>query len=62
MICWIMAKYWSLAIVLVQKKDGGVRFCIDFCKLNQPQKDAQLLPRIDETHLTHWMGLAISQH
>ena len=32
------------------EKDGGVRFCIDFRKLNQnTQKDAQPLPRIDET-------------
>ena len=41
---------WTSPIVLVRKKDGGVRFCIDFRKLNQyTQKDAQPLPRIDET-------------
>ena len=41
---------WASPIVLVRKKDGGIRFCIDFCKLNQyTQKDAQPLPRIDET-------------
>ena len=41
---------WAFPIVLVRKKDGGVRFCIDFRKLNQnTQKDAQPLPRIDET-------------
>ena len=38
---------WASPNVLVRKKDGGVRFCID---LNQnTQKDAQPLPRIDET-------------
>ena len=41
---------WASPIVLVRKKDGGIRFCIDFRKLNQnTQKDAQPLPRIDET-------------
>ena len=25
---------WSNAVILVQKKDGGLRFCIDFQKLN----------------------------
>ena len=32
---------WSNAVVLVQKKDGGLRFCIDFQRLNtQTRKDA----------------------
>ena len=41
---------WASAIVLVRKKDGSLRFCIDLCKLNaQTIKDAYSLPRIDET-------------
>ena len=38
---------WCNAIVLVQKKDGGLRFCINFQKLNaQTRKDAFPLPQI----------------
>ena len=41
---------WSSPIVLVKKKDGSTRFCIDFCKVNDlTRKDAQPLPRIDDT-------------
>ena len=25
---------WCNAVMLVRKKDGGLHFCIDFCKLN----------------------------
>ena len=36
---------WSNAVVLVWKKDGGLRFCIDFQMLNaQTKKDAFPLP------------------
>ena len=36
---------WSNAIILVHKKDGGLRFCIDFMKLNaHTRKDAFPLP------------------
>ena len=41
---------WASAEVLVRKKDGSLRFCIDVRKLNPcTVKDAYNLPRIDET-------------
>ena len=44
------ASPWASPIVLVQKKDGGVRFCVDYRKLNQCTKlDEFPLPRIDDT-------------
>ena len=41
---------WASAVVLVRKKDGSLRFCIDLRNLNSCTiKDAYSLPRIDET-------------
>ena len=41
---------WASAVVLVQKKDGKLQFCIDLWKLNaRIIKDAYSLLRIDET-------------
>ena len=41
---------WASAVVLVWKKDGGLRFCIKLRKLNnQTVKDVYSLPRIDKT-------------
>ena len=40
---------WCNAVVLVQKKDSGLLFCIDFCYLNaHTKKDSYPLPRIQE--------------
>ena len=40
---------WCSAIVLVKKKDGSLRFCIDLRRLNERTiKDSHSLPRIDQ--------------
>ena len=40
---------WCNAVVLVCKKEGGLHFCIDFCKLNvRTKKDSFMLPWIQE--------------
>ena len=46
----------GLTIVLVTKKDGSVRFCVDYRKVNQVARfDAYSMPRIKE--LTDTIGL-----
>ena len=41
---------WCSPIVMASKKDGSIRFCLDFRKLNSfTLKDSKPLPRIDDT-------------
>ena len=40
---------WASPVVMVRKKDGNLRFCVDFHQLNAATvKDAHPLPRIDD--------------
>ena len=45
---------WASAVVLVRTKDGGLRFCIKLCKLNnRTVKDGYSLPRIEDTLIAY---------
>ena len=44
---------WASPIVLVRKKDGRLRFCVDYRKVNSiTRRDAYPLPRVDDTLTT----------
>ena len=41
---------WSASVIIVPKKNGSIRFCIDYRKLNKVTiQDSQALPRIDDS-------------
>ena len=41
---------WASLVVVIKKKDGSYRFCVDYHKLNNVMvKESYPLPRIDDT-------------
>ena len=47
---WPSQSPWCNAVILVRKKDGTLRFCIDFRHLNaRTKKDSYLIPKCPET-------------
>ena len=47
---------WCNTVMLVRKKDGGLHFCIDFCKFNAgTKKDSYPLPYIQDA-IEHLIG------
>ena len=52
---------WASPVVMAKKKDGSLRFCVDFRQLNAATiKDAHPLPRIDDLldalHEARWFS------
>ncbi len=49
-IIWESCSFYASPIVLMKKKDGGLRMCVDYRQLNsKARKDAFPLSRIEET-------------
>ena len=54
---------WASPIVVVRKKDGSARFCVDYRKLNSiAHKDAYPLPRIDDMLNTLYSRITMVLH
>ena len=52
---------WASPVVMVKKKDGSLRFCVDFRQLNAATvKNSHPIPRIDDLldalHGAHWFS------
>ena len=44
-----ISPFFLLIVLSPKKKDGSVRFCIDFCKLNKVMEfDAEPMPNMEE--------------
>ena len=60
-VIWPSNSPWVSLVVMVKKKDGSLRFCVDFCQLKAATvKDAHPLPQIDDLldtlHGAHWFS------